>query len=593
MNPRTIGIACKCGKRLGFPKSGVGKPARCPSCKCTLRVVVHGSDEDAGMARGALIVLSGPHAVGEQIFLAGTSPVEVGKLTDADLTLIGSQVSRTHCRLVATDSGWRIEDRKSTNGLFVNGKRIAAHELRHGDRIRIGDYELGYASTNIAKRGASSGQQAVPAATPSHAASPEPDDDEELDDGTYGVGGNLSDLYALAEGGEVIATPAAPADRGEAQTRGDGTVCPSCDRQMADSAKICIACGIDVRTGRSIITAEEPDLDEIYIRAEGAISWVSWLVWAGAYPIASEAFGLRRPYVTRAIAIITVLVSVWFLAYEWSGSPRMRTMKNLMLWAGDAEWYPEELVPLYAYTSFGDSEAFFAEYYEIQMKNPELPEREVASAAHKALRPDQQAFGQYRSSQLITHAFLHGGIMHLAGNLLFLLVFGSRVNALVGNTLTVFLYPLLAVAAALAHMASMAGASPTPMLGASGAIMGLAGMYFAFFPLHKVHMAAWTRWGLTAGFHLSLKMWSLRGFWVVLFYIAFDVVFTVYGIEDQTAHWAHLGGFGMGVGVGVVLLCTRLVNSRGGDIISAILGRHAWALVGRPRQSLGILQTLP
>jgi len=120
------------------------------------------------------------------------------------------------------------------------------------------------------------------------------------------------------------------------------------------------------------------------------------------------------------------------------------------------------------------------------------------------------------------------------------------------------------------------------MLGASGAIMGLAGMYFVLFPVHKVHMAAWLRWGFFLPIHLELGMFAVRGFWVVLFYIAFDVAFTALGAEDDVAHWAHLGGFLAGAGLALVLLFSRLVNARGGDILSAVLGRHAWALIGKP-----------
>lgn len=208
---------------------------------------------------------------------------------------------------------------------------------------------------------------------------------------------------------------------------------------------------------------------------------------------------------------------------------------------------------------------------------------ETLLAAHHSLPQDKQCFGQYHAYQLLTNAFLHSDLMHIAGNLLFLLVFGSRVNALVGNIPSLVLYPVLAIAASIAYMISAQHQPPHPALGASGAIMGLAGMYFVFFPVHKVHMAAWLRRGLFGGFQLHLKLFALRGFWVVLFYIAFDVVYTALGVDDNVAHWAHLGGFIAGMIIALILLTTRLVNARGGDLFTAILGRHAWALVGKPR----------
>jgi hypothetical protein len=62
-------------------------------------------------------------------------------------------------------------------------------------------------------------------------------------------------------------------------------------------------------------------------------------------------------------------------------------------------------------------------------------------------------------------------------------------------------------------------------------------------------------------------------------------VTVVRGIEDNVAHWAHLGGFILGVVLGLLLLITRLVNCRSGDILSGIFGRYAWPLVGRPDSS--------
>lgn len=182
----------------------------------------------------------------------------------------------------------------------------------------------------------------------------------------------------------------------------------------------------------------------------------------------------------------------------------------------------------------------------------------------------------------MTNAFLHGGILHLAGNLLFLMVFGSRVNALIGHIPTLIVYPVLAIGASLCHMASVAGQPPVPALGASGAIMGLAGMYLVFFPLHKVHMVGWWRWGLIGGFRLSYKTFAVRGFWVVLIYIALDVFWIILKADTGTAHWAHFGGFLVGVGVALVMLIARLANARGGDILSVIFGKRAWAVIGRP-----------
>src|SRR5262249_41204231 len=144
---------------------------------------------------------------------------------------------------------------------------------------------------------------------------------------------------------------------------------------------------------------------------------------------------------------------------------------------------------------------------------------------------------------------------------------------LIGNVWTSAVYPILGIAASWVYLIASAHDVAHPALGASGAIMGLAGMYLVLFPVHKVHMAFWWRWGLYGRFQLTLKLFPVRGFWVVLFYISFDVLYTSLGIHDGVAHWAHLGGFISGIVVALILLITRRVNGRGADALSILLGR--------------------
>lgn len=396
------------------------------------------------------------------------------------------------------------------------------------------------------------------------------------------------DAAARAVGGGAVRIAAS--SEGASTT---GPTCPCCRRQLAPSAIICVGCDIHLKSGRGIVTAQETNLDEVYVAAENIIGLISWVFWTGIYPVASEAFGGRKPYAIRAIAVLTIVASLWFLAFEWTESPRMMAMKNLMLWTGDREPDSTDIFIGYELTQWGDAEAFHRKLEAILEEQPDLDESAAILAAHRAMEPSLRYTGQYSAWQLLTHAFLHGGLVHLAGNLLFLLVFGSRINAIIGNVMTLVLYPLLAIGAGLVHLIAESDGPPTPMLGASGAVMGLAGMYLVLFPLHKMHMAAWVRWGLFAGFHLSLKMWSVRGIWVVLFYLAFDVFYTSLGVEDGVAHFAHLGGFGVGVCVGLLLLFTRLVNARGCDVVSTVLGRFAWSLVGRPNRGVGWLERIP
>lgn len=552
-------LSCQCGRKLKLRSEQLRVLVRCPECRGSVRTVFGGDQPAPGAFRFAFVVLAGPSRVGEQIYLGGSAPLDIGKLPGNAICLLGSLVSRLHCRLIRNGSGWSVEDQGSRNGLFVNQRRVGTHALVNGERVRVGDFELQFRDTGAAGKSAATAMVKPVAPPPA------------VEDADADVG-----ICRIAE---EIPSPPVPTGTAETPKAEPGPVCPGCARQLQTGAKICVQCGINVQTGRSILTADDSGMDETYEAAERVISVVSWIIPAGIYPIASEAFGTRKPHVIRTIALITIAISAWFWAYEWTGSPRMHSLKNLMLWSGGAKPTAEDLAIMCQIGNFGDTAKLDAKYEEMA---DSMPDNERFLAAHQALAPEDQCIGRYAPAQLLTHAFLHGGILHIAGNLLFLLVLGTRVNALIGGTDTAIVYPLLAIAGGIGHMLSTANDPPHPMIGASGAIMGLAGMYVVLFPAHRVHMAAWWRWGLATGFHLSLSLFTLRGIWVVAFYIAFDVVYTALGVKDGTAHWAHLGGFLVGVTIAVALLIARLVNARGGDIFSVLLGKHAWALVGKP-----------
>ncbi len=313
---------------------------------------------------------------------------------------------------------------------------------------------------------------------------------------------------------------------------GPPQTCPSCQQTLPPDAKLCVACGIDLKTGKSIRVSQGLDEDFLYGNADTASAALSWIIPLGIFPIASDAYGKFKPYAIWVLTGVIVLTTVLFWLAEWN-----ETTLLLMLWTGS-------------------------------LPNPHLG----------------GLVGLFRWYQLITNTFLHAGPMHLAGNMVFLLVFGSRINALIGQWQTVVVYFALAVGASVIYLISRSGEEMAPALGASGAIMGLAGMYFVLMPSSKVHMIAWLRLGLLFGFERTTKFFTVPGFAVLLCYIAIDIVMTVVGARDGTAHWAHLGGFLCGIVVALALLLTRQVDARGGDMLSLLLGRHAWKILGTPAE---------
>ena len=84
-------------------------------------------------------ILQGP----EKTFrLTAGSVKTVGRAVRADFIVDAALVSRVHCRLTATRDGVEVEDLKSTNGTFVNGKRVKHATLANGDRLRVGRVEM-------------------------------------------------------------------------------------------------------------------------------------------------------------------------------------------------------------------------------------------------------------------------------------------------------------------------------------------------------------------------------------------------------------------------------------------------------------------
>lgn len=140
---------------------------------------------------------------------------------------------------------------------------------------------------------------------------------------------------------------------------------------------------------------------------------------------------------------------------------------------------------------------------------------------------------------LFGHVFLHGGPMHLFGNMLFLWSFGNAVCAKVGNGMYFGLFFLLAALAGTAHNLF----SGMPAIGASGAINGVVGLFLVFFPRNDVRVfwLFFIRWGT----------FSISAGWMILLWVCFDIWGIARGGEG-VAYWAHLGGFASGVAIGVV-----------------------------------------
>jgi membrane associated rhomboid family serine protease len=175
---------------------------------------------------------------------------------------------------------------------------------------------------------------------------------------------------------------------------------------------------------------------------------------------------------------------------------------------------------------------------------------------------------------VFTSMFMHGGWMHLIGNMWFLWIFGNNIEDSMGHARFVVFYLLSGVAAALLQVV-LSPASTIPMVGASGAISGVMGAYLVLYPRVRV----WTL--VPLGFFLTtiaLPAWTMLLYWMVLQFLGgLGGLFA----QEQTggvAFWAHIGGFV----AGAVLI---KLFARPGDV--AAHREHHWRPSGRVRERWG------
>jgi membrane associated rhomboid family serine protease len=152
-------------------------------------------------------------------------------------------------------------------------------------------------------------------------------------------------------------------------------------------------------------------------------------------------------------------------------------------------------------------------------------------------------------STLITSMFLHGGWMHLGGNMLYLWIFGDNLEKVMGHARFLLFYLACGIAAGLAHIL-FSGGSNVPTVGASGAISGVLGGYLVLFPRNRVRV-------LTRGGVMALPAVAVLGFWIVIQLVNSVGSLAVTADSGGVAYLAHVGGFVAGL-VLVKLLATPI-----------------------------------
>jgi membrane associated rhomboid family serine protease len=177
-----------------------------------------------------------------------------------------------------------------------------------------------------------------------------------------------------------------------------------------------------------------------------------------------------------------------------------------------------------------------------------------------------------RLHQFITYQFLHASWMHLAGNMLFLWIFGNSIEDRLGKLGYLGFYLAGGVLAGLGHCAVETSAAlgyvpqqAAPVLGASGAIAAVTGAYLALFPLSDVTIFYW--------FVFFVGTFEVASIYVILFQIAENVVFQFAG-SGGVAYLAHLAGYAFGFAAGMGLLWSRLLPREPYDLLALLEQRR-------------------
>jgi Uncharacterized membrane protein (homolog of Drosophila rhomboid) len=236
-------------------------------------------------------------------------------------------------------------------------------------------------------------------------------------------------------------------------------------------------------------------------RLEGDVDWILTVV-----PLQDRNPTTRTAYVTYALVIVNILVFLYQLTLS-----------------------PQELA------------AFFREWAVVPIELTASFRGEITSSS----RPEWVT--------LFTSQFLHGGFLHIGGNMLFLWVFGNNVEDRLGHVRYLIFYLTCGALAALTQWFFDMG-SPIPSLGASGAIAGVLGAYILRFPRAEILTLVPLGIFITT---LYVPAWVFLGFWFIqqAFYgIASLQTPTNIGMQGGgIAYWAHAGGFVFGAILGPLM----------------------------------------
>lgn len=143
------------------------------------------------------------------------------------------------------------------------------------------------------------------------------------------------------------------------------------------------------------------------------------------------------------------------------------------------------------------------------------------------------------TATLFSSMFLHGGMLHLGGNMLYLWIFGNNVEDAMTRTRFIVFYLLCGVIATVSH-ALLNPSSPIPLIGASGAISGILGAYLLLYPRAKVLTLIF--------FGFFVRLVPIHAMFVLIFWFVLQFLNAITSTGGGGVAWfAHIGGFLAGI----------------------------------------------
>ncbi len=163
--------------------------------------------------------------------------------------------------------------------------------------------------------------------------------------------------------------------------------------------------------------------------------------------------------------------------------------------------------------------------------------------------PNQIITGR-RWYTLFTSMFLHGGVIHLGGNMLYLYIFGDNIEYEFGRWRYLIFYLFCGIAASVAHILSINTANDwfIPAVGASGAISGVLGAYLLMYPKARIMTLVLVYWI----YIVRIPAVFFLGFWFIFQFLEGMMTLGL-GMPSGVAYWAHIGGFVVGLALAPIL----------------------------------------